>query len=222
MITEPTPKRRVAFTLTELLLVIAGMAILAALLYPSFINAKQKSQRIRCTSYMKQINYSFRIWASEHTNLNPPQVSREFGGTMEQVSLGETFRHFEVMSNELNSPFILVCPSDAARTPLRDFTSPLRNSNVSYFVGIDADDLHQGAFLAGDRNILGGKRIGTNLLELTSTNGAGWDRDLHNGQGNVAMADGSVQGIFQCDVARSLDEHWAGDQPSRATVMRQP
>lgn len=201
---SPLTTRSVAFTLIELLFVIGVVAVLAAFLFPKYVAEKQKSQRIHCTSRMKQINFSFRIWASDHTDLNPMQVSMEFGGTKEHIATGETFRHFEVMSNELNTPFILACPSDTARTPLRSFDTPLNNSNVSYFVGIDADQLHPGAIMAGDRNILGGKLVGTNLLDVLNTNGIAWGSDLHNGQGNVGMADGSAQGFSSAALRTAL------------------
>lgn len=179
------------------------LAVLAVFLSPSYLKAKQKAQRISCTSNLKQINFAFRIWAGDRTNLNPMQVSMEFGGTKERIATGETFRHFEVMSNELNTPLVLICPSDYARNRERSF-SKLGNANVSFFVGIDADDEHPGALLAGDRNILGGTLVATNLLDLTNTNGVGWGRDLHNGQGNVALADGSAQGFSSSALRTAL------------------
>ena len=48
-------KCRKGFTLIELLVVIAIIAILAAILFPVFVNAKNKAQSISCLSSMKQI-----------------------------------------------------------------------------------------------------------------------------------------------------------------------
>jgi prepilin-type processing-associated H-X9-DG protein len=193
-----------AFTLVELMLIIGVVAVLAAFLDPNFVSAKQKAQRIRCTSHLKQVGLAFRIWAGDNTNLIPTQVSVEFGGSKEFITSGETFRHFEVMSNELNTPKILTCPADPQRLTATSFTPTLSNSNLSYFVGLDADELHPSRFLTGDQNILGGTRVGTNILELTGTNGVGWGRDLHNGQGNVGLADGSVQGFSSSALRAAL------------------
>lgn len=186
---------RAAFTLVEMLVIIAVMTVLAALLLPKLSRAKDVSQRITCNGHLKGIGVAFRIWWSDNTNLSPMQISREFGGTKDFIATGETFRHFEIMSNELNTPKILVCPADKQRVAAVRFTPALNNGNVGYFVGIDAEDIAPSRFLSGDRNILGGMEIGTNLLAFSSTNGVGWGPGFHKGQGNVGLADGSVQGF---------------------------
>jgi prepilin-type processing-associated H-X9-DG protein len=195
---------RAAFTLVEMLVLIAIIALLGLLFYPRLLNEKEKAQRIRCTSHLKQVGLAFRSWAGDHDDKNPFHISVTNGGTKEFIATGETFRHFEVMSNELNTPKILVCPTDKQRVAADRFTSALNNNNVSYFVGIDAEDSAPDRFLAGDRNILGGTVTGTNLVEFSSTNGVGWGSDLHKGQGNVGLADGSVQGFSSSALRKGL------------------
>jgi prepilin-type processing-associated H-X9-DG protein len=186
---------RAAFTLMEMLVLIAIIALLGLVVYPSYLVQKDKAQRIRCTSHMKQTGLAFRIWAGDHDDKNPFHLAVTNGGTKEFIATGETFRHFEIMSNELNTPKILVCPADKQRVAATSFTPTFSNSNLSYFVGVDAADSAPNRFLAGDRNILGGTVTGTNLVEFSTTNGVSWGPDLHKGQGNVALADGSVQGF---------------------------
>ena len=43
------------------------------------------------------------------------------------------FLHFQVMSNELSIPWLLVCPNDSKRHPALNFLS-LRPENVSYLL----------------------------------------------------------------------------------------
>jgi prepilin-type processing-associated H-X9-DG protein len=49
-------------------------------------------------------------------------------------------------------------------------------------------------FLAGDRNLTNGLPLQEGVLVLTPNRRVGWTHELHDRQGNIAMADGSVQG----------------------------
>ena len=60
------------------------------------------------------------------------------------------------MQNELETLKVLVCPSDR-RAVAEDWPS-LRDTNVSYFVGLDTKGGRPGMLLAGDWNIDGGKK----------------------------------------------------------------
>jgi prepilin-type processing-associated H-X9-DG protein len=70
---------------------------------------------------------------------------------------------FGVMSNELGTPKILVCPADERNGHTNFLTAPnngygnagLDNSKISYFLGKDASDSKPQMILAGDRNIYG-------------------------------------------------------------------
>ena len=90
---------------------------------------------------------------------------------------------------------ILVCPSDKSKTVATNFGAQFSDKNVSYFVGTDAQDIFPQMFLSGDRNLaLNRKSIAPGLFTLTTTNPAlSWTKSIHNSQGNVGLADGSVQ-----------------------------
>lgn len=179
-----------AFTLVEFMVVVVMLVVLVILVVPHSIRAKQKAKRISCIGRLKQSSLAFRQWSIDRTNHYPMQVSVEFGGTRELIPSGQTFRHFEVMSNELNTPLLLACPADKERIPALSFRPGIANSNVSYFVGLGPQSL-----LSGDRTIFNGVCPVSGAVALMTNNFAGWSEDIHQGGINVALADGSVQGL---------------------------
>jgi prepilin-type processing-associated H-X9-DG protein len=176
-----------------LLIIIAVIAILAAMLLPALASAKRKAQRINCVNNLKQDGLAFRLWEGDNGDKYPMAVSTNKGGTMEYAEGGNAFRHFQVMSNELNTPKILICPADD-RTPAANFMR-LNNINVSYFVGLDATEVRPQMLMTGDRNVTNGLSPVRSVLELRPKIPAGWTGAMHNGVGNIGLADGSVQQV---------------------------
>ena len=99
--------------------------------------AKERAQSISCMNNMKQIGLAARTWAIDNDDNFPFNVSTSKGGTRELCQRGSdgfdrnAVFHFQVMSNELSTPRILVCPADTKRHPALNFLS-LRPENVSY------------------------------------------------------------------------------------------
>jgi len=184
------------FNLLELLVVIVVLGLIGAFILPGFAPKNAKYSRINCANNLKQIGLSFRLWAGDNGDKYPMQVSVTNGGTMELVSSGLVFPHFQVMSNELSTPKILVCREDNQRTAATNFTTDLSNSKVSYFVGLDAMETNATMLLAGDRNLTtNGVAVGSGLLTLTTKNRAGWTAQIHKNAGNICLADDSVQQV---------------------------
>jgi hypothetical protein len=143
---------------------------------------------------LKQIGVGFRTWALDCGDQYPSGVTVNNGGAKEQIELGNVFFNFLVMSNEISSPNILVCPEDGEKTA-RPFSPGFGNTNVSYFVGADAQDTFPQMFLTGDRNLaFENKPLQPGIFVWTSNRSAlSWTTTIHNGCGNVGLADGSVQ-----------------------------
>jgi len=136
-----------------------------------------------------------------------------------------TYEFFQVMSNELNTPKVLACPADDRLPYTNflifvtgaDFNGNWTSGRgVSYFVGRDCDESLPAMIISGDRNMFDSHQgptansgygvspdgvntgamisLGTNF----SANGQsypGWTDKMHTKNGNIGLADGSVQQV---------------------------
>ena len=133
----------VGFALAGLIMgyvsLVFALVILPAMLLPALSQAKGRAQSINCSNNMKQIGLAFRTWSIDNNDNFPFNVSTNKGGTLELCLPGSdgydrnSAFHFQVMSNELYTPKILVCPAYSKKQPAPDFLN-MQPVNVSYQV----------------------------------------------------------------------------------------
>ncbi len=221
------PSRR-GFTLLELLLVIAVIALLAALLLPSLARAKEQARRIQCVNNLKQIVIAFRVFSLERESYFPWHSLPGEGGTF-GTPAGICWSNYLAISNELVTPRILRCSSDTAtKVPALDWSNGLdgfanganQGNALSYFTGLDGFESIPATLMAGDRNI-GGSTSGhcssvcpdpgvlaRNLNSKVSS--VNWTNGIHQLQGNLALSDGSVHGTRSAELRQMvIDAHEA-------------
>lgn len=68
------PRLKAGFTLLELLMVMAILALLASLLLPALGKAKAKAQAIRCLNNLKQMGLAWSLYPLDHNDLVPPNI----------------------------------------------------------------------------------------------------------------------------------------------------
>jgi len=96
-----------AFSLVELLVVIAVIGILIALLFPALSGAKLRAQQIQCFSNIRQLGLASLNYANDN-NKNPQYTHPAFPG-------GGTW--MANLTEDLKSKALLICPSAPLRSP---------------------------------------------------------------------------------------------------------
>jgi competence protein ComGC len=184
-----------AFTLIEILVILLTLILIAAIWIPHFIKVRREALAKGCSDNLKQVGLAFRTWGIDSSGDPAMHIPVAYGGTKELVVSGQVFVHFRVMSNELSTPKVLVCPRDKAKIATTNFSGGFSDKNVSYFLGTDALETDPQMFLSGDRNLsFQGQPITPGLFVLTTnTTSLGWAKGLHHPCGNTGLADGSVQ-----------------------------
>ena len=184
-------------TFTEFLIVLVCALVLLLLIGPSMQRKKGMSPRVQCVNGLKQLSLAFNLWAHDHQNRFPMEVSQSEGGTREAALAGNLLPNLSIISNELQSPSVLICPGDKQRKPAKTFAA-LTTVSISYFLNADAVLTNHYYLLAGDRNLASaGSPIGSGFMELTDPYALSWTKgsDSHDHGGNVALVDGSAHQV---------------------------
>ena len=76
--------RKSAFTLVEIMIVVAIIGLLAAIAIPNFIKAREASQKNACIANLKQMDGAKNTWALENKKVNTdvPVDADLFGATL--------------------------------------------------------------------------------------------------------------------------------------------
>jgi prepilin-type N-terminal cleavage/methylation domain-containing protein/prepilin-type processing-associated H-X9-DG protein len=204
------------FTLVEMLVVIAIIALLAALLLPVLTQAKGRAKRIVCINNLRETGLSLLMFANDHGGKFPIQVSTNDGGSLEFVKAGYqiehqhfyfSYQHFRTLASTLREPGPLACPADSERWAATNFYQ-FNNWNLSYALGLGMPGLwltpgSPDKFLAADRNIYLCCDLSPNPTiryvnrpDVQTDPLGAWGTSLHVREGNILFCDGHVEESF--------------------------
>jgi prepilin-type processing-associated H-X9-DG protein len=184
-----------AFTRVDLLVTVLGLGVVYAF-YFAYINTKRWNSHASCTVNLKNLGTSLRVFAEDHQQSAPWEISTNRGGTAEFIhQYGSAFRHYRVLSN-YSVPREFVCPNDRRR-PAESWNS-LSNIHISYFLNVSGP-LSGSNVLSGDRNITNVSGV---TVSVDRSNIPQWSSKvgLHGSIGNLVFTDGHVSTASAADL----------------------
>lgn len=187
-----------ALNLFEVMLAITIVMILAILLLLPAIQASHRhipAQKYSCFYNLKLVGLAYRVWAGDNNDKYPMDVPVTTNGAMELIATGNVLSVYLCMSNELSTPLVLCCPADENAIRTNSFNG-LNRTNVSYFVGPDANEDQPQMILSGDDNLaISNVPVTSGILTLPTNTPIAWTKERHVYAGNIGLADGSVQQV---------------------------
>jgi len=211
-----SPQRpRKGFTLIELLVVIAIIALLAAMLFPSFGSVRRSAEKTKCINNLRQIGLAFRQYTDEYDALPGPLLvgqracyKKPYGDMLASflapylgLPATSTWRRAE----------IFMCPGWARLAPPPanpDSPGPVWKRNPTYIGGKDpfGYPAHDGYAATAPQNlsIISDKGSSFWILEdidqQANVLGAGWFNELpsgpvHPNTRNRLFYDGHVESL---------------------------
>jgi len=213
-------RKTAAMTLVEAVVVIFTIGTLVMFLLPALVGHPHHHSMMNCVNIQKQVGISYRIWADDHNEKYPMEVSIADGGVKELLAGPDAWKTFQVMSNQLNTPKILFCPQDITHArAATNFGDDLKNK-ISYFIGWDAAVTSANVLLAGDDNFLiNNAPVTPGWLELTTNTSIAWEASRHvsvetvgwffkkkTDSGYLVIGDGSVQELNNSQLLEQIKQ----------------
>jgi prepilin-type processing-associated H-X9-DG protein/prepilin-type N-terminal cleavage/methylation domain-containing protein len=141
--------KRVGFTLTELLVVIAVIAALVAMILPVSRAVKQRAKAVMCKSNLKQLSMALTVYEHENgtfpyafdrTNINPPPTGYAGIGTFD--FRGWWWFHFltATLGKDFEKETVLWCPSRKIRESSSKANILCENYGVNRAICKDAQE----------------------------------------------------------------------------------
>jgi prepilin-type processing-associated H-X9-DG protein len=227
------------FTRFELLVVVIAMAMLAVVVLPVFAQGKPRGQQALCLNNLRLIGQAILVFDIEHGQTDPWRIPDS--ETSAPPLKNNAWYHFYLLSNELQTPKILACPSDNTKRATDFSFSPdggllhqtYQNRAISYFLGLDSFFTSPDSILSGDRNIQlarfgGGCSSGINPVGEIFSFGqspTAWIKGIHGTSGNILFHDGRVEELSTTGLNRAFSfsfRNYSDDNGSSHLLLPSP
>ena len=230
-----------AFSLIEMLVVIAIIGVLAAVLLPMLARAKAKAHRVKCVAQLGQIGQAFIGYAQDHKDrlpwhLTPTQAREAFGEYRDDFAMDHAAM-FSLPSirRDLSTATILLSPCDPGRAPTNEKAreqwdkidllqgNPLPADAISYVLIVGADIARPTTVLSTTRNL---STCNLRTARWSGANDPGPETmaGLQRSQGQIVLADGSARlssdtdlgetGVFNREHGQSTGGTYTGPAPT--------
>ena len=230
-----------AFSLIEMLVVIAIIGVLAAGLLPVLSQAKAKAHRVKCVGQLGQIGQAFIGYAQDHEDrlpwqLTPVQAREAFGEYNDDLAMDHAAM-FSLPSirQDLATAAALLSPCDPGRKPANEKAreqwdkidllqgNPLPADAISYVLIVGADIARPTTVLSTTRN-LSTCNLRTARWSGANDPGPKTMAGLQRSQGQIVLADGSARlssdtdlgetGVFNREHGQSTGGTYTGPAPT--------
>jgi prepilin-type processing-associated H-X9-DG protein len=213
---------QLAFTRTELLVLLVFIMLTGAVVLPLLASNTQRADRIVCFNNLRLIAGAYHQWMTDHNDLAPWYVPVVQGGTYLHPDRDRLWFQYWWLSDELVTPRILADPADDrpfARVAHTWDNGPqglrrpiYQNSAISYWLGIGASPIQPGSLISGDYHVwplnwTSSSSTFLNGLRTVPPDLARWRNAVHGTQGNIAFIDGHVEEVDSGGLRRAFAAH---------------
>lgn len=182
----------------EVIIIIGVMIFFVVCILPVLMAANKGAKAFNCLNNLKQIGLAHQLWVGDLNNQFPLLTFAADNDGGKSTRNDSAYVLWQAMSNQLNTPKILVCPADTKRTIATSFATGFGNANISYFLNAAAKTNPQ-TVLDGDANLtVDGVPVQPGILNLWTNSRVGWTKERKHGLaagGYIGMADGSLQAV---------------------------
>ena len=209
-----SPQLARAFTLIELLALIAILILLAGVILPRMKTPRRDAREINCVNDQKIIGLSFRIYATDNDGRFPWSEYTNAAGTRVTPATNDLLALVLSLTNEFAHPQVLYCPADRKNSPATDMAKFTR-ANMSYFFGVNSSEHLPNSIVSGDANLTVGPQSnpiprGIVRIPTDQATSMGIDLTRHRSQtnsiANFCFGDGSVRRLTPRDLATARAE----------------